>query len=236
MDQELVAAAAYRSRSGAVPVVDDEGRLLGVVPAIAIIDVMQHEHSEDVHRLAGIHCSSRRARSALTDSPWSRVLHRAPWLLIGLAGSILTAFAMAVFETMLQAHIAIAFFVPAIVYLADAIGTQTEAVVVRGLSHGHLALGRILAGELATGALIGLMLAVVAFPLTYWAYSSLAISFAVSLAILAASTVAVSIGLILPWMLSSRRLDPAFGSGPLAAIIQDILSILIYLGIVTLLI
>jgi magnesium transporter len=235
-DQELVAAAAHRSRSGAVPVVDENGSLLGVVPAMAIIQVMQHEHSEDLHRLAGIRYSSRRAQSALTDSPWTRVAHRVPWLMIGLAGAMLTALAMAAFEPVLQAHIAIAFFVPAIVYLADAIGTQTEAVVVRGLSHGHLPLAKILLGELATGAIIGALLGLVSFPLTYWWFASAPISLAVSLAIALASAVAASVGLMLPWMLSSRNFDPAFGSGPLATIIQDILSILIYLGVVTLLV
>jgi magnesium transporter len=203
---------------------------------MAIIQVMQHEHSEDLHRLAGIRYSSRRAQSALTGSPWTRVAHRVPWLMIGLAGAMLTALAMAAFEPVLQAHIAVAFFVPAIVYLADAIGTQTEAVVVRGLSHGHLPLAKILLGELATGAIIGALLGLVSFPLTYWGFASAPISLAVSLSIALASAVAASVGLMLPWMLSSRNLDPAFGSGPLATIIQDILSILIYLGVVTLLV
>jgi magnesium transporter len=233
LDQELTALAAYRARAAAVPVVDEAGRLVGIVPPIALIDVLQHEHSEDVHRLAGIRYAARNSQAALTKTPWLRMQQRLPWLVVGLIGAMAMALSVAAFETALTAHIAVAFFMPAIVYLADAVGTQTEAVVVRGLSHGHLPLRQLLTGELATGSLIGLVLAALALPLGFWGFGNGPLAIAVSLAIVAASTVASAIGLVLPWTLSRFGFDPAYGSGPLATVIQDILSVLIYFLIVS---
>ena len=141
---------------------------------------------------------------------------------------------MAAFEAELTAQVAIAFFVPAIVYLADAIGTQTEAVAVRGLSLEHAPLGYVLWGELATGALLGLILGALAVPLVLVLADSTGLALAVAVAILVAGLAAAGIGLLFPWMLSSSGLDPAYGSGPVATIIQDVLSLLVYFACVRL--
>ncbi len=243
-DQEIAAEIAYRHGAGFVAVVGADGALRGVLTPATLIDILHHEHEEDIRRLAGI--GGHRPRAARPDKhgrrldggppldggPLRRARQRLPWLLVGLAGSFAAAGILARFEATLAAHVAIAFFIPAIVYLADAIGTQTEAVVVRGLSRGHMPLGHILAGELAVGALIGGALAVLALPLAYWMFGSAPLALAVSLAIFAAGSVATTVGLVLPWLLSHRGLDPAYGSGPLATIVQDVLSVAIYLGIV----
>jgi magnesium transporter len=141
---------------------------------------------------------------------------------------------MASFEATFAGNVKLAFFVPAIVYLADAIGTQTEAVAVRGLSLSHRPFPELLRGETAAGALIGLVLAVSVFLGVGAAFQDVRLAAVVALAILAAGTIAATVGLTLPWILSRWGLDPAFGSGPLATIIQDVLSILIYLGAVAL--
>ena len=92
-----------------------------------------------------------------------RVRGRLPWLLVGLIMSTAGTALMASFEATLKAHVSIAFFIPALVYLADAIGTQTEAIAVRGLSLESRPLWRVLAGEAMTGALIGLVLGALSF-------------------------------------------------------------------------
>lgn len=227
-DQEHVATMARRHRLSAVPVTDDEGRLLGVVPALSIIDVLRREHVEDLHRLAGIVRENDHARDALQEPPVRRLRHRLPWLLVGLGGSVIATAVVARFEEALNDRVAIAFFIPAIVYLADAIGTQTETITVRGLSHGLLPFGRILKGEIGAGLLIGLVLGALAVPAVLLGFGDLRLALAVGIAILIAGTIATTVGLIFPWLLTRFGADPAFGSGPVATIIQDVLSLLTY--------
>jgi magnesium transporter len=232
-DQERVAFHALRSGLSAVPVADEAGRFLGVVPARTLLLILHREHIEDLHRLAGITRETSLATSALDTPPVRRFRHRLPWLLVGLAGSALSAALMVRFEHALERRIAVAFFVPGIVYLADAIGTQTEAIVVRGLSLSHTPLRRVLFGEVRTGALLGLAFGAVTLPAVYFSFGDLRLALAVSLAVLAAGSVATAIGVLLPWTLSRHGHDPAFGSGPVATIIQDMLSLVIYFGCVS---
>jgi magnesium transporter len=136
------------------------------------------------------------------------------------------------FERVLQARVAVAFFIPAVVYLADAVGTQTEAIVVRYLSGGHAPLWKLFRGELFTGLLIGACLSLIVFPATLLAFGDARLAVAVTLSLALASLVASGVGLVFPWLLSSAGADPAFGSGPVATIVQDVLSLLIYFAVV----
>jgi magnesium transporter len=226
-DQEHVASLAVESSLGEVPVVADDGKLLGVVPAPALVDILRREHIEDMRRFVGVLKEDERATRALQVPPLRRLYERLPWLLVGLVGSLFATALMASFERVLSANVAVAFFVPALVYLADAIGTQTEAAAVRYMSFRHPSLRRLLLGELATGFLIGTALAAVVFPLVYVFYG-LRLAVATCVALVAASTTATTSALVLPWALYRLRLDPAFGSGPVSTIVQDILSLLVY--------
>jgi magnesium transporter len=233
-DQEHVADEALRRRATSVAVVDESGRLVGAVPALSLLEILRHEHVEDLHRLAGIRRERARERSALEAPPTRRARHRLPWLLVGLAGSMIAVAVVSRFQRVLESNLAVAFFVPAIVYLADAIGTQTEAIVVRGLSISRLSLRHLLADELRTGLLIGFVLAALSFPMVALAFGDFRLAFSVAAAILSAGVVATTIGLVLPWVLHRAGSDPAFGSGPVATIIQDVLSLLLYFAITTL--
>jgi magnesium transporter len=140
---------------------------------------------------------------------------------------------MAKFEATLQENVAIAFFIPALVYLTDAIGTQTEAIAIRGLSVRRTPLGRILLLEFMTGGLIGLVLALVAFVGIWLVLGDILLGLGVSISLLVAGTLASTLGLMLPWLLSKMRIDPAFGTGPVATIIQDVLTIVVYFAVMT---
>ena len=98
----------------AVPVTDENGRLLGVVPPMVLLQILRHEHVEDIHRLAGIRHETVLARSAIEAPPVRRARDRLPWLLIGLAGSMVATFVVAAFERSLESRVAIAFFIPGI--------------------------------------------------------------------------------------------------------------------------
>lgn len=232
VDQERVASVALHHGLSAVPVVDRSARLLGVVPSGALMQILRREHVEDIHRLAGVGRETHRAREAIEAPPLRRARHRLPWLLLGLLGSMLATLVVAGFEDALAANVAVAFFIPGLVYLADAIGTQSEAVAVRGLSLSHAGLGQLIGGEMRTGLLMGVTLAAVALPLAWLAFGSWHLAAAVALALVCAGAVATSIGLLLPWLLGQLGTDPAYGSGPLATIVQDLLTLLIYFGTV----
>ncbi|HWS76251.1 MAG TPA: magnesium transporter [Quisquiliibacterium sp.] len=231
-DQEQVASHAIAHGISAVPVVDREGRLQGVVPPLALIEVLRHEHVEDMHRFAGIAHEAEVASRAIEEPTVRRARHRLPWLLAGLGGSVISALVMQRFETTLEANVAVSFFIPAIVYLADAVGTQSEAIAVRGLSMSRKSPLALLGGELRTGALIGLVLSLLALLPIWLVLGDVRLAAAVAIALFAASSMATVIGFTLPWMLARTGADPAFGSGPLATILQDVLSLLIYFTVV----
>jgi magnesium transporter len=231
-DQEHAASLALHHGVDALPVVDAGGRALGVMPAQALMHVLRREHVEDLHLLAGIQREASRARHAIEDPPLRRARHRLPWLAAGLGGSAIATAAMAGFEATLSHTIAVAFFVPGIVYLADAIGTQTEAIAVRRLSLTRAGIGHLVAGELRTGMLLGAILGVAVFVPVWLVFGSARLAAAVSSAVFAAGTIAAGLGMLLPWWLARAGRDPALGSGPLATVIQDVISLLVYFAVV----
>jgi magnesium transporter len=117
--------------------------------------------------------------------------------------------------------------VPGVVYLADAVGTQTEALVIRGLSVG-VPIGRVARRELLTGLLVGVALALAFFPAAWLLWGQSNVAFAVALSLMAACSIATMVAMALPWLFHRLGSDPAFGSGPLATVIQDLLSIVLY--------
>ncbi|MHB0984384.1 MAG: magnesium transporter [Sulfuricella sp.] len=214
--------------------VDVEGRLQGVVPSDALLHILRAEHIEDMNRLVGILKNGDQARNAIEGSTIGRVLNRIPWLLLGLLGSAVATWLMAGFQKTLEAQISVAFFIPAVVYLADAIGTQTEAVAVRGLTFSRLSLWQLMGGELRTGVFIGIILALFIFPSIWFFFGDPGLAFSVALAVVTAGACASMVGLLLPWLLSRFGVDPAYGSGPVATILQDLLSLLTYFVTVSL--
>jgi magnesium transporter len=235
-DREEAASAAIRAGASVLGVCGGDDRFIGAVPASALISILRDEHLEDLHHMAGILSQSEAARAALTAPPHRRAFYRLPWLLVGMAGSAVATATMARFEHLLAAHLAVAFFIPAIVYLADAVGTQSEAVAVRGLSLTGGEFASFFTGEVATGVLVGIVLGALAYPLVWLAFGSGALAAAVAVALIVASSLATGIGFLLPWLFARSGYDPALGSGPLGTVVQDVLSLLIYFFVASMLI
>lgn len=227
LSQEKAAWKAARHGESSLVVVDEEGAFRGLVPPSRLLAVLLNEHDEDLARLGGVLSSSASARHALEEPLGARLWHRLPWLLIGLLGSALAALMVRGFETGLEADVRLAFFIPGIVYMADAVGTQTEALVIRGLSVG-VPVRRVVRLESLTGVLVGLVLGLVALPAVGLLLGSWPLALTVALALLAACTVATGVAMVLPWAMSAGGRDPAFGSGPLATVLQDLLSLMLY--------
>lgn len=226
-NQEHAAWTSVQHGEPGLAVVDDQGSFQGLIPPQRLLAVLLTEHDEDVARLSGFLASTKRARLASTEPVARRLLHRLPWLLVGLAGALLAAVIVDSFEGALREQVLLAVFIPSVVYIADAVGTQTEALIVRGLSVG-VGIGRVAVREAVTGVALGLLLAALAFPVVWavWGHADLALT--VSTALVAASSIATVVAMLLPWTLSQFGKDPAFGAGPLSTVVQDLLSILIY--------
>lgn len=232
IDQEVAAWQAVRREESALAVVDAAGRFLGMIPPHRLLAVVLQEHDEDMARVGGFLKSTDQARQSGEEPVWMRFRHRLPWLLVGIAGAMLAADIVSWFEHQLSALVMIAFFVPGVVYLADAVGTQTETVVVRALSVG-VPLRHMVWREVLTGLAIGLAVAVVSWLLVDWRWGDSRLALGVGMALFFACAISSAVAMLLPWVLSRRGFDPAFGSGPLATVIQDLLSIIIYFLVVT---
>jgi magnesium transporter len=227
VDQEHAAWRAVMQGESSLALVGGDGRFRGLVPPQRLLGVLLAEHDEDMARLGGFQHDAAAARGASTERVGRRLRHRLPWLLIGLAGAVVAAAIVGAFAKDLEDQVELAFFVPGIVYMADAVGTQTETLVIRGLSVG-IPIGSVVRRELLTGALVGVILAALFFPFAWLGWGDAEVAAAVSIALLAACSTATLIAMGLPWAISRFGADPAFGSGPLATVVQDLLSLLIY--------
>ena len=133
--QEAVALEMARDQCSAA-VVDADGRFVGLIPPHQMLGVLLTEHDEDLARLGGYLAKTQSARSAAEETVRRRLWHRLPWLLVGLAGAMAAALIVGGFEEELDKTVLLAFFLPAVVYMADAVGTQTETLLIRGIRPG----------------------------------------------------------------------------------------------------
>lgn len=227
---ERAAWIASHQEAEAVAVVDDAGRFIGLVPVYRLTGLLVHEHEVDLARMGGFMRGSIRARTASEEPVLRRVWHRAPWLLVGLLGAVVAAQIVSSFEAELEGQLALAFFLPGIVYMADAVGTQTETLVIRGLSI-DVPVSRIFRLEILTGAVVGIILSISILPFAFVITDNTHVSAVVAISLFAATSIASMVAMTLPWFISRLNFDPAFGSGPLATVVQDLLSILIYFAV-----
>ncbi|MEX2105609.1 MAG: magnesium transporter [Solirubrobacterales bacterium] len=230
--EEGAAWQMVRRRQRNLAIVGRDGSFVGLVPSDKLIGRLLTEHDEDAARLGGYLASTGRARLSAEERISRRILHRLPWLFVGLIGAMGSALLVGSFEEQLDKKILLAFFVPAVVYMADAVGTQTETLLIRGMS-ADINVRTVVRREMLTGTLIGTLVGVVFFPFVLLGWGDTDVALAVALALAASCSIATSVATILPRMLARFGSDPAFGSGPLATIIQDLLSIAVYLAIAT---
>ena len=231
-DQEAVAGKMARRGRSSVAVVDSTGEFAGLVPPHQMLGVLLTEHDEDLARLGGYLARTERARSAAEETVLRRLWHRLPWLFVGLAGAMAAAIIVGRFEDQLDKKVLLAFFLPAVVYMADAVGTQTETLLIRGLSVG-VELRDVVVRELATGLVVGALMAAAFFPFALLVWGDGRVAVAVGLSLAASCSIATLVAMIFPWTFWRLGADPAFGSGPLATVVQDLLSITVYLLIAT---
>lgn len=227
-DQEIAAHTALVDSDGVLCVTDTNGRLLGFVTPERMLTVLRWEHEEDMARLAGVLHDSAEARTAGDEPIQRRFAHRLPWLLFGLAGALTAALIMGSFEGALARDVMLAFFVPGVAYIAAAVGIQTQTLVIRGLAFG-VPVRRLVRRETLTGLAVGATLAACFYPAAVLLWGRPDVALATAIAIFTAATMATLVAMAFPALLHRLGYDPAYGSGPVATVVQDMLSITVYL-------
>ncbi len=162
--------------------------------------------------------------------------HRLPWLVIGLIGGIVATILSAHFEELISKNIQLAFFIPIIVYMADAIGTQTQTVYVRNMGKRKELFRKYIFKELLLGVLLGLLFGAIIGLVSYIWFGVVDTSLTIGLAMFATMATAPVLALIIPELIRKEHKDPAVGSGPFTTVLQDLLSLLIYFSIATVII
>jgi magnesium transporter len=227
---ERAASDMVRRGASAIVVADADGNFVGLVPAARLVGLLLTEHDEDIARIGGYRSSAGRDRRAAEEPLGPRLLHRLPWLIVGLAGAMASALLVGAFEEELDEVVLLALFVPAVVYMAAAVGAQTQTLLIRALST-DVDVGRVFRQELITGIVLGAATAAAFYPFALIVWGDKDVALTVALALFASSSIATVIAVALPLGLRRLGQDPAFGSGPLATVIQDLVSIAIYFAI-----
>lgn len=226
-DQERVAILALRSNLKSIPVVDKDDKFLGVVPSDIILDILHSENVEDFLKSVGI---SGPLKRTLEGSSVFLAKARIPWLVLGLFGGILSAKIIDFFEAPLKSYFILAAFIPLMLYIASAVGAQTETLFIRNLIlDSRLDIKKYLLRELKTSFLIALVLAILlSLIAVFWFGSPYFIGIILGASLFFTVLAAILIGILIPWLLQRLKKDPAIGTGPFATIIRDLLSLVIY--------
>jgi magnesium transporter len=235
-DQESVSRVVAQQDLYAIPVVDADNRIKGIVTVDDIVDVVQEEATEDIQKYGGMEALDA---PYLTTGIGSMIKKRAGWLAALFLGEMLTATAMAYFEDEIARAVVLALFVPLIISSGGNSGSQASTLVIRAMALGEVKLRdfwRVLRRELAAGAALGLVLGTIGFlrivlwqaarP-TYGAHY-LPIAFTVFFSLVGVVMFGTLVGSLLPFILRRLGFDPASASAPFVATMVDVTGLIIY--------
>ncbi|ELJ9332408.1 magnesium transporter [Staphylococcus pseudintermedius] len=230
-DQEDVAQTMRDYDFIAMPVVDYQNHLLGIITIDDIVDVMDEEASEDYSRLAGVSDID-----STDDTIFQTALKRLPWLLILTVLGMITASILGSFEETLEKVALLAAFIPIISGMSGNSGTQSLAVSVRNISTGDIkekSKIKLALRESGSGFLTGITCAVSLSLIIMLLYGQPYLALIVGTSLTIAMTVGTTIGSVIPLVINRLGIDPAVASGPFITTINDIVSMLIYFGLAT---
>jgi len=228
-DQEEVARIVAQYNFLAVPVLDSDSKLLGIVTVDDVVDVIREEATEDFLRMAG----AGKDREILLKSSWENAKTRLPWLFASWIGGVIAASLIGVFENMLENIIALAAFIPVILGMGGNIATQSSTIIVRGMATGRVNLGgeiKLILKEAQVGLILGTLYGVLLGLFARFIFSDAPenLGFVVGLSICASMMVAATVGTIIPLILRKLDIDPAVATGPFVTTSIDILGVLFY--------
>ena len=229
LDQEEVARVVSKYDLLAVPVVDDQERLLGIITVDDVIDVLEQEATEDIYRLAG---ASEVEGMELTEAPVSKVVRlRLPWLLISMVGGIISGSVIGVYRNTLEAIVMLAVFIPVIMGMGGNVGTQSSTIFVRGLATGEIDRSEVwpyFFREIRIGLVMGIICGTLISITAYIWQGNPYLGLVVGISMLITITVATLIGTLVPLLLNKVNIDPAITAGPFVTTIKDFTGLIIY--------
>ncbi|MBM7855724.1 magnesium transporter [Desulfohalotomaculum tongense] len=235
-DQEEVAKMMSKYDILAVPVVNDDMQLLGIITFDDVMDVMEEEATEDMMRLAG---NIEPEGQEMESSFWTRAGKRLPWLIGLLFGELLAGNVIGSLSETLERMTALAFFITALAGGPGNAASQSLTVVVRGLATGEVSKNKILSvvwKETQVGLLVGVVCGTLLSVMAYIWQQSTILGLVVGLSLAVSIVIATVLGSMVPVMMNRLGVDPALASGPFIATLMDITSMMIYFGLATLLI
>ncbi len=230
-DQEEAAELIRRYRLSAIPVVDAQGKMLGIVTVDDALDVMEAEATEDIHKMAGITTSANEEDVLLSAPVWKAAARRLPWLIICLAGDLISGSVIKGFEAALQAVVALAFYIPVLMATGGNVGTQSLAIAVRGLATGDMnkkTFARHIAKESLAGLWLGLICGPIVGLIAWLTQGDLALGLVVGITMWLTLTLSALVGMLIPVLFHAVNVDPAVASGPFITTVVDINALLIY--------
>jgi len=233
MDQEEVAKIVARYNILAVPVVDNDEKMVGIVTVDDVIDVFREEATEDILKMAGVGEEFVETKSIVRST---RI--RLPWLFASFLGGIVAIFIIGYFEESLKQVSYLALFIPVIMGMGGNIGIQSSTIVVRGIATGRINirdLWSVVSKELAIGVILGVFYGVLLGSLVQFQYSIDALAVSVAIGVISSMSVAALVGSFMPMIFARIHIDPAVATGPFVTSSIDILSVLIYFQVATIL-
>jgi len=212
----------------AIPVVDDQGILLGRITIDDIVDVIKEEADRDYQMAAGL-----TEDVEADDTIWELTRARLPWLFLGLIGGVGAAAIMGNFEELISKHAILFFFTPLIAAMAGNVGVQSSAIIVQGLANNDLkgSIANRLLKEFSLAIVNGIALSIILFVFTWYWQGEVLTSMAISISLFTVIIMAGLIGTFIPLFLDKRNIDPAIATGPFITTSNDIFGILIYFWI-----
>ncbi|HET9937022.1 MAG TPA: magnesium transporter [Methyloceanibacter sp.] len=230
-DQEAVARQFERYNLTSAPVVDGGGRLVGVITADDIVEVVQEEASEDILRMGGV------AGERVSDSVWRTASHRFTWLFANLLTAILASFVISLFEATIEQMVALAVLMPIVASMGGNAGTQTMTVAVRALATQDIGPAnalRVIWRESAVGLLNGLLFAVIMAAIAFFWFGSSQLGAVIGVAMIVNLLAAALAGILIPLGLDALGLDPAIASGVFVTTVTDVVGFFAFLGLAAL--
>ena len=227
-DQEIIAQKAIKHHLKAVPVVDVKKRFLGAVPSRRIFDILRWEHTEDMLRMAGLNARGSVMRTAIKAGVLRMSLIRLPSLFVGLMGGLVTTSVMQHFQHSLESQLLLALFIPIVLYLSAAVGTQTGTILVRTLATENIRIWRYMLRELVIGFIVATVIGGAMFGVSFFWHRTFDVSLTIGVSLFISITVATVLGIAIPWFLQRINKDPAISGGPLINVVQDIVTLFIY--------